>query len=153
MGLIVKKDFDIGYDVISYMRISKFEYDFKLIKWNIQTDYYLSVDSVQTKKTIEYLKKWILDNPTKINDKVWDYLNKNYFNSDKPLNPIGQENIVIDSLFSPYDFNNTEEIFGVIYTQIKNNPSLIKAKAIISDVIENTEDIITPIIIEIEALQ
>lgn len=156
MGLIIKKDFNIGYDIECYMRISKLNYSVKDNTWLINTEYYLNKTSVDNKKILENLKVWIKENPIMINDQVWEYLNTNYFNNTMidtySLNSIGTDTLTLTALFSPWDFNNDTDLLTEIYGQIKNNLSLFKIKSITSDVIEDDSLLIQPIINKIQEI-
>lgn len=155
MGLIVKKDFNIGYDIESYMRIYEISYLAKKNEWSCAIQFYLNENSINIKKIIEYFKSWIIDNPTKVNDRVLKYLNDNYLSKDNNLYPIDQIVITLNNnLISNISaFKDKESIFKEIYKVIKKTPTLINAKEIISDTLESTISLIQPILLQIEELK
>lgn len=139
MGLIVKKDFAIGKDIKCYMRIAKLEFSLKEKKWDCVVEFFLDVESVNWKKVNKWIKEWVLDNQEKITDYLWDFLEDEYLNKDRNIIPIGGEKIQLESIFSPWDFENENAIFEWIYEQIKQNPHLIKADVIYEDVIDDID--------------
>lgn len=150
MGLMVRKNFHIGYDIKSYARVSKLEFSIKNNKWTCIIDFYFDKTSVDRKKINSWIREWVLENQEKITEELWEFIDNTYLDQDSDLIPIGTEVLELDNILSPWDFENEEGIFNWIYGQIKVNPVLINASEILDDILEDKDELMKPIMKKIE---
>jgi len=152
MALIIKKDCQYGKNIKLYARIGKFEYSLKNKHWVCFIEYYYNKEAAFEKKVADWLKEWVILNPDKINDNVFEYLQINYFEKQLQILPILIHSINIDNILNPWDFDNDVQIFEWLYSQIKNKPEIISANEYIEDVYENKDELLNPVLTELERI-